>query len=137
MGAHYCIGFEIDIDPQKETFLTKQMDYIGLRGSTDYWFEREEKQSRTILCVRFNEHTSYTMISEIESFITNYLEPAARSTVLVTEECDGDRNIYAIGPDREEVESDYHCGEARKHLKTCNISHQKIIHEWLDDKLTP
>ncbi len=137
MGAHYCIGFEIDIDPREETSLDITMKTIGLREDTDYWFTRDEEQSRTILVVDINEHISYSMIYEIGSFITNWLEPVAKSTVLVTEECNRDRNVYAIGPDNEEVESDYHCGEARKHLKACTTNHLKVIHEWLDDRLTP
>ncbi len=34
-------------------------------------------------------------------------------------------------------ESEYHKHEARKHLQACKTSDLKVIHEWLDDILTP
>lgn len=129
MGTHFCTNFEIDVDPREETSLDITMKTIGLREDTDYWFTRDEEQSRTILIVDINEHMSYSSICEIESFITNYLEPAARSTVLVTEVCNGDTNVYAIGPDSRDVMSEYHRREARKHLQACITSDLKVIHE--------
>ncbi len=34
-------------------------------------------------------------------------------------------------------ESEYHRCEATKHLQACTTNHLKVIHEWLDDRLTP
>ncbi len=134
MGSDYRVNFEVEIDEQKESALKRQMHKLGIyQGDYNFTFNGID----TILKININDRYENSFPSRVEDFFVTELNLAAKSTVLIKEECDGSRNVYAIGPNKRKVQSEYHRREARKHLQTCETSDLKVIHEWLDDRLTP
>lgn len=131
MSEFYSLNFEIDIDPQKERSLILSMDNIGLRNKVDYWFERDDEQSRTILFVDIDRYVSYKMVSDIESFIQNDLSSATRSTTLITDIFSGDKNVYAIGPDSQNLESLYHRDRIEWHLRFLSNEDKDLVRKWI------
>jgi hypothetical protein len=133
MGAHYCLDFQVNVDPQKESMLNAKLDDAGLRENVDYWFERDEEKRNTILCVYINDHMPHSCISAIEKFITNNLKASAISSALIEEEYEGERNVYAIGPDSKTLESEYHRDRIEWHLKFLSSADKDIVQKWVTD----
>ena len=127
MRYSYAVDFEVQIDPQKRSSLIETMDNLGL---IDYWFVINEEQSSTTLHIEIDAQVSFSFANQLEEFITSDLHKAAKSTVLITEVCDGNEEVYAIGPDRKDCMSNYHLGEIKYHLEALTDADRQTVKQW-------
>lgn len=130
MSCFYSVNFEVEIDPQKEMLLQEKMYALGFTDE-DFYFEQDEEQDSMILSIELNYNTSYFFARDAEEFFKSTLHEAARSTVLITEECDGERNTYAIGPDNKDIESQYHRDRIEWHLELLSNTDKDLVKKWV------
>ncbi len=131
MDFGYAADFSVKIDPQKRSSLIETMNDLRLINDEFYYFfTTNERQSSTTLHININTQVSLSFADQLEEFITSDLHKAAKSTVLITEVCDGDENVFTIGPDAKDCISNYRLEEIRYHLKSLTYKERQIVKQW-------
>lgn len=132
MSCNYFTAFEVAIRPEAIESLAKAVN-VGksiLLGAF-------ELHGDTLCCV-FSGLCSFQAASAIEQFTRGAVSDAAAESIVVTEETDGVKTSYGIGPDGARVFSAHCCDEitklARSLSLTDSITALAAVQERLDSR---
>ena len=107
MSCNYSTTFDVAIRPEAVESLAKAINVITGDESKSKSLGAFELHGDTLCCV-FSGLCSFEVATAIETFTKGAVSDAAAESIVVTEETDGEKKSYGIGPDGKQVFS-AHC----------------------------